>query len=363
VLSVSSGEDDHERPPPRFAAHEVRHEPVAGEETRSREPPVAERIVGGDVRAREVDDEVGPEVVDDRRQGPPEHLQEESVLDVGPHRDGRGRDRVAVAPVLVVDGVRMDGGIAREEDAGPVAVVEVEVDHEDAARVAARARLVDGDGDVVEHAESLASVRERVVEAAAEVDPDAAAADGLPERLDRSARHQALELERPLGLARRHLDPEDPREDVGVLEALEVLVGVDAQEAPVRRGTRLREDSPPEELSDLERGEDLLAAKRVERHAGRAALVSGIVDNGELRGREAPPPPEPPQRARAKVLPRRARRSLRRHLAAAQNERRYWMLRMFTREEYVPTRLPVGGAVVASWFPRLLVASFTNRCA
>ena len=62
-----------------------------------------------------------------------------------------------------------------------------------------------------------------------------------PRGLDRPARHQPLELERALGLGGRHLDAEDARERPCLLQLVEVLGRVDAEQVLERGRARLEE--------------------------------------------------------------------------------------------------------------------------
>jgi hypothetical protein len=243
TVAVASGQQDDQREPLFPTAGQVRHERVPRPHPFGCDLPIAERVVRRGVRPRDVHDEVGAEHLEHRGQRGLERPQVERVVDVRAQGD-RGRlHRLRVPPGLVVDRERMDARVSSEESTGTVAVVQVQIDHQHPPAVAAGARLRDGDGDVVEDAEPLAAIGEGVVEAAPEVHPHAPRPERPSQGLDGSPHHQALQVDRPLGLVGRHLDAEDASEDAGILEALEVLGGVDAEQALKGRRAGLREDA------------------------------------------------------------------------------------------------------------------------
>ena len=171
-----------------------------------------------------------------------------------------------------------------------VAVVLVEVDHQHGLREAARAQPPDRHRHVVEDAEAETGVGLRVVEAAAEVRRDAPRLQREPRRLDRPARHQALELERALGLGGRHLDAEDARERPCLLQLVEVLGRVDAQQVLERGRLRLGHEVGAQEARLRERALDLLAPQRVQGNAEDALAIAGVVDDRDAA------PAQPAQR-------------------------------------------------------------------
>ena len=87
----------------------------------------------------------------------------------------------------------MDRGIAGEDRARAVAVVNVQVHHQDPALVAAGPQLGDGGRHVVVGAEALPPVGESVVETAAQVDGDPAAVEGQGVAARVPPDHEALQ--------------------------------------------------------------------------------------------------------------------------------------------------------------------------
>ena len=88
---------------------------------------------------------------------------------------------------------REHGGVVSEDGGGAVALVHVEVDDRDAARVLVALQDARGDGDVVEDAEALAAIGERMVRASRKIGGDpvvqrgpAAAIVAPTDRRDRS---------------------------------------------------------------------------------------------------------------------------------------------------------------------------------
>ncbi len=157
----------------------------------------------------------------------------------------------------------------------------VEIDHQHGLREASRAQPPDRHGHVVEHAEAETGVGLRVVEAASEVGGDATRLQREARRLDRAARHQPLQLECPLGLGGRHLDAEDPRERRGLLQLVEVLGRVDAEQVLERRRLRLGHEVGAQQARLRESALDLLAPQRVERHTEDALPIAGVIDDRE----------------------------------------------------------------------------------
>ena len=184
----------------------------------------------------------------------------------------------------------MDGRVPGEDRAGAVAVVQVQVHHQDRLLEAAGPQARDRHRDVVEDAEAHPAVGQRVVEAAAEMDGDAAGAQGQAGGLDGPAHHEPLQVEDGFGFVSPNLDAQDAGEGPSVvLEALEVPRSVDAQQVLDGDGPRLRERLPRQQAGVLERGQDLLAAQRVEGDARDVLLVGGVVDDRHRLG----PEPEP----------------------------------------------------------------------
>ena len=171
--------------------------------------------------------------------------------------------------------------VVGEDAPRAVAVVQVEVHHQHGLGEAARPQPPDRDRDVVEDAEAEPGAGLRVVEAAAQVDRDPARAQRQPRRMDRAPRHQPLQLQRALGLHRWHLDAEDAGERVGLLQLVEVLGRVDAQQALERRRFRLGHEIGAQEPGFGQGLDDLLAAQRVHRDPVDALAVAGVVDERE----------------------------------------------------------------------------------
>jgi hypothetical protein len=132
--------------------------------------------------------------------------------------------------VVVVDREGVHRRVAGEDVPCAVAVVLVEVHDQHGLGEAARPQPPDRDRHVVEDAEAEPGAGLRVVEATAQVDGDRPAAQRKPRRVDRASRHQPLQLERALGLDGRHHDAEDAGERCGLLELVQVLGSVDAEQ-------------------------------------------------------------------------------------------------------------------------------------
>jgi len=120
-----------------------------------------------------------------------------------------------------------------------------------------------------------------MVEPTCQVDGDPAVAQNDAHGLRRPADHEALEVEYPLGFGVRELRPENVSHGLGLREALEILDGVNAEEAAQRSGPGRVDRLGAEQAFELEGFEDLLAAQGIEWNAGEAAFVAGVVDQGD----------------------------------------------------------------------------------
>ena len=278
--AVAAGQDDHQRDGAVVRPGESGHEAVARQQPRFREAPVPYGIVRGGVGPGEVDDEPRPHRLEHGRQGLTQRPHKELVPHVAPERDRGGGHRLGLAPVVVVDREGVDGRVVGEDPARSVAVVEVEVHHEDGLGETPAPQAADGDRHVVEDAEAEAGVGHRVMEAAAEVDGRRAGSHREAGGLDGAARHQPLQVEGRLHLPGRHLDAQDPREGLRLLDGVEVLGGVDAEEVLQGRRAGSGEEIAGEEPRLLERSQDPLPAEGVHRHAEDTALVAHVVDDG-----------------------------------------------------------------------------------
>ena len=279
VVAVAAGEDHHGRAGVAFGTRQRRHEAVALEDPRRAQAPVADGIVLRAIGAGQVHDEPRLHRLEDGRQRLPERGEEAGVAHARAERD-RGRcDGLGVSPVVVVDREGVDGGVVGEDAARPVAVVQIEVHHEHGLREASRPQAADGDRHVVEDAEPEPRVGHRVVEAAPEVHGDPPGPQREAGRLDGAADDQPQQVERRLHLGRGHLDAEDPAEPFWLLDGVQVLGSVDAEQVLQRGGAGLGEELTPEEPGLPQRAQDPIAPKRVDRHAEDAPLVAPVVDD------------------------------------------------------------------------------------
>ncbi len=89
VAAVASGQHHHHGARPPVGPRERRDEAVALQERRGGEAPVAEGVVRGGVGAGKVDDEAGPHLLDDRREGLAQRGEEAARR----RRPSRGRSR------------------------------------------------------------------------------------------------------------------------------------------------------------------------------------------------------------------------------------------------------------------------------
>ncbi len=142
----------------------------------------------------------------------------------------------ARSPVVGVDRVGVHARVVGEQCPGTVAVVHVEVNHEHATGEALSAQVCDGHGDIVEDAVAQAARALGVVEAAAQVDGDAARAQRLFGRQQRAPGHHALKVEEALGAPWVEAHPARPQQRGRCLQALDVLGRVHAQQRFHRRG-------------------------------------------------------------------------------------------------------------------------------
>ncbi len=186
------------------------------------------------------------------------------------------------------------GLVGGEDLARTVAVVEVEVDHQHRAAEAAPAGAGDRHRDVVEDTEARAVVAEGVVEAAAEVDRDAAAGERQPGGELGAAGHQALEVEDAVGDLFGHAEAQEAGERRGVVERVEVVGGVHPRDLLERRRPRRVDRALAHQPLGGEEGQDPLAALGVVEHPGQVQLVVAAVDEVD-RAR----PHEPAQTAPA----------------------------------------------------------------
>ncbi len=173
--AVAPGQKDRDRQLAAAGAAELVDQEVAGQHAGRRDLPVAEVVVVRRVAAGEVDHQLRLEFFDERRQARGDGAQVGLVVHLVAERD-RGRlHGFGVAPVPGVHRVGVHGGVVAEDVAGAVAVVQVEVDHQDRSGEAVAALVGDRQGDVVEDAEAAALPGMGMVVAAAEVDREALA--------------------------------------------------------------------------------------------------------------------------------------------------------------------------------------------
>ncbi len=184
----------------------------------------------------------------------------------------------------------MDARIAGEDRPGAIAVVEVQVDDENRRREPSPAQIAQGDRHVVPQAEALAMVGEGVVEAAAQVDGDAAR-EREPGGEDGPAHHQALGLQDAVGQRVREVDPDDPEEGAGRQERVDVRLGVDLPELAIGGGLGGVQAALRGEAQIGQEGEDALAALRIHGPPGELDLVAPAVDQLDRHPPEAGEPP------------------------------------------------------------------------
>src|SRR4051794_7147235 len=245
---VAAGEHDaHRRADP---LSRVEDERVAGAQAGLRQREAAEPVALPRVGAGEEEHEVG---VRDRDRAVERVLERAEVLRVagaGAQVDVEvGRRAVERVVGAAVQRQREAARVAGEELGGAVALVDVAVDHEDAAEPRLGPQGGNRDDDVVEQAVA-AALRERgVVRAAAEVHPDAAGervARGV-DRAERRAPAALDELARPRQPQRALL----ARRELASSHAVEVRAVVDPREQIPRRGLRAAPLAEPLALDRL----------------------------------------------------------------------------------------------------------------
>ncbi len=154
-----------------MAAGVVEDESVAAVKAFDGERETAELVFAIRVGSGDIEDEVGMKLAEAAREM---QIQDGKIVFVA---DAVGKIGVEIGRrlgfriiVLLMNGKSIDGGIARENGGGSVAVVNVSVDDHGGADGAVVLESADGDGDVVDDAEAFAVIGESVMEAAADVD-------------------------------------------------------------------------------------------------------------------------------------------------------------------------------------------------
>ncbi len=289
VAAVAATEDDRQGNLRALRAHLLEDELVPGEHPVGGDVPVPDHVVRCGVDARHVEHQPGAHLLDHGGQRLAERPEVGRVVHGGPERDDGRRHRVTGGPVLVVDGERMNRRVILEEEAGAVAVVDVEVDDQDRRLEPARAQSGDRDGQVVECAETHAPVRRGVVKPAAEIHGHQPGPQRGGGGEDGPAGRQSLELDEALRLDIGELGADDLFHDLGVLERLEVLVGVDPPEILHRGRLRAQQLPAADQPFVGEEGEHHLRPKRVHRDGADLDDVPGVIHKQEPRGSEAAP--------------------------------------------------------------------------
>jgi len=200
---VPSGEGDHDgETVPATGLEDV---PLASTESVVGQGEAAVAVPADRIDAREEEHDVGNESREDAAEMPPEPFEVLVVTHAVREADVERRAHLARRIVaLTVHRERKDVGVALEDRRRAVALVHVEVDDERAARPALPLQDADRHGHVVEHTESLAVIRERVMRAAREVGRDPVV-DGCPGGVERALHCQPGAT--PQRGGPRHADP------------------------------------------------------------------------------------------------------------------------------------------------------------
>ena len=279
--SVSSGQQDHARGSGRQPVHD---EAVPGEHPFQADPPVAQLVVQSRIAAGQVEHEARPHLLQHRRQVPAQGVQVRLVVHVRAQgQAGRGH-RPAVAQVAVVDRKGMDRGILGEEGAGPVAVVQVQIHHEDGRAEAPIAQRGYGDGHVVEHAEAGSGGRGRMVESPSQVDGDPAVPVGPAGREKGPSAHQTLKAEELVLTGRIQGEAQHGFQGAGILQRPQIPVVMHRLEATQRDGPGPAEHSPSQEVALLQVGEDPEGPAGVVLGKGEVQQVALMNDEARAAG-------------------------------------------------------------------------------
>ncbi len=281
---------------PGAAADEGEDEAVPLQERAGGDLPVADLVVRRRIGPGEVEHELGVERPEDRWQVGADRREIGLVRHAVPQLDG-GRAFRHGSRGVVVDREGVHGGIVPEKGPRAVAVVEVEVHHQDAGAEAPGAQVGHGRRHVVVGAEALSPVREGVVEAAAQVDGDALAVEGQAGGGHGAAGHGALGFEEPVGGVLGEPVADDAGQSLGPVEGVEVVVGVDPAQVPEGGGLGGVDVRVVEQPGGVQGRQDALPALGVVVPAGDLQLVAPAVDELDARTPAhsedtAPPSPE-----------------------------------------------------------------------
>ena len=183
---VASGEERGDRH--GALARRAEDQPIARAQVLARQLEPPELVLLEGVRPGDVGDEIGAVALEDARHPVSERGQVDLAVRPPVQPDvlvaRRLHERIVV---LFVDREREDRGVVPEDGGRAVPLVDIHVDHGRPLDRSIVEEITYRDGDVVQDAEPFAVIRERVMEAAREVD-GRPALDGQPGRENASSR-------------------------------------------------------------------------------------------------------------------------------------------------------------------------------